>query len=180
MSPKWLAPCSITANSVSGSILKSVSGTPTSLLKLPEVAMVLPFSERISVVSSFTVVLPQEPVRETILALDCWRTSCPHRPKSRRVSSHMTTGTLSLIPRSRLTPTAAAPFFTALSIKSCASKRSPLRAINKAPSHLRESVATLVTVASLPISLAPAAAASSDSLKSITFNSTKFCGYFSV
>ena len=65
MSPKWLAPCSITANSVSGSILKSVSGTPTSLLKLPEVAMVLPFSERISVVSSFTVVLPQEPVRET-------------------------------------------------------------------------------------------------------------------
>ncbi|MNF90173.1 hypothetical protein D3C84_727280 [compost metagenome] len=64
-----------------------MSGTPTSLLKLPAVASTSPSQRRMAVAISFTVVLPQLPVMASTFGLMRSRTSLPRRPSPLRVSA---------------------------------------------------------------------------------------------
>ena len=81
ISPKSLMPSSTTAASVEASRRKSVSGTPSSLLRLPSVRRVLKRSERTAAHISFVVVLPELPTMPT--------TGPVKRPRISRASSAM-------------------------------------------------------------------------------------------
>ena len=62
MSPRWRAPISNIQNLVLASHCKRVIGVPSSLLKLPCGATVLPTDSKICCNKSLVVVLPCEPV----------------------------------------------------------------------------------------------------------------------
>jgi len=65
ISPIRFIPASTTAASHSGEIVRIVMGRPMRLLRLPFVANVLYFRDRIDAIISLTVVLPEEPVTAT-------------------------------------------------------------------------------------------------------------------
>ncbi|MNC12423.1 hypothetical protein D3C75_601430 [compost metagenome] len=116
ISPWWLAPSSITANSYSGVRRNSVIGTPISLLRLPAVYSVLPHWRKIAAVISLTEVLPEEPVSATIRVGTCWRTHAANSPNAWCVSATTSCGTFTS--SLRLTNNAPAPPFTASCAKS--------------------------------------------------------------
>ena len=67
ISPKSLIPISRTATSSSSVSLKTVSGSPISLLKLPSVFNTLYFSDKTELIVSLVLVLPTLPVIPTTL-----------------------------------------------------------------------------------------------------------------
>ena len=73
ISPKSLIPISSTAISCSCLSLKTVRGSPSSLLKFPWVFKVLYFRERTAAIISFVLVFPTLPVIPTTGMLSCSR-----------------------------------------------------------------------------------------------------------
>ncbi|MCY1237529.1 hypothetical protein D9M72_502310 [compost metagenome] len=137
-------PSSSTASLCVARRRSTVSGRPMSLFRLPPVARRCSSptaAAKIAAIISLTVVLPLLPVTATAGSVNWRRQPAPSSPSARRVSGATMAGTPAST--SRLTSTAAAPRATTSAMKSCASKRSPLRATNRSPgSTLRLSVCT--------------------------------------
>ncbi len=139
VSPGWFMPSSTTAARWCVRRRNSVSGTPTSLLRLPSVARrsSSPYAAaRIAAIISFVVVLPLLPTTTTSGMRCRARQPCARSPSAMRVSSTSTDGTTAE-PRPRSTSTAAAPRAATSPRYAWPLKRSPASATKSAPASMR-------------------------------------------
>src|SRR2546422_1080876 len=147
ISPGTLAPASTTSASASSGASRSVSGTPTRLLRLAEVACTRHFVPSAARIISFVLVFPLDPVIAMTGLCDgsSRRRARASIPSASSVSGTSKNGSPSTGGVPRRTTAAAAPRPFASGRKSCASNRSPLSATNSAPGvRCRVSVLTPV------------------------------------
>ena len=132
ISPKLLMPSSTTAASVSGPMRKSVSGTPSSLLKFFSVLSVRNFRPRTRAIISLAVVLPELPVTPTTGTF-----TAPRQAEASSAIAFATSGTVMTGPATPSGTLCArqqgAPASSAAPMKSWPSTRAPGRAQNIRP-----------------------------------------------
>ena len=164
ISPGWLVPSSTTAARCSAPSRRSVSGRPHWLLNDEAGLSTSPRVASTAAVSSFTVVLPIEPVMATTGTLKRERCQAARRPSERVVSSTRTSGTWEGgSSGSVCTTTHAAPRTAASARKAWPSSRWPTIAKNASPTwSVRESIDTpAMGTARSPLTSAPSVARTS-------------------
>src|SRR5690242_17686969 len=134
ISPGTLAPASTTSASASSGAPRIVSGTPTRLLRFPVVACTRYEVASTARIISLVLVFPLDPVIATtgLPGASRRRRARARAPSAASVSGTWKKGSPSTGGVPRRTTAAAAPWACACARKSCASKRSPLRATNRA------------------------------------------------
>src|SRR5438445_646291 len=164
ISPGTLAPASTTSACASPGASSSVSGTPTRLLRLADVACTRHFVASAARIISFVLVFPLDPVIAMTGLCDGSsrrraRASIPSASSVSGTSKNGSPSTDGVPPR---TTAAAAPRAFALARKPCASNRSPVSATNRAPG-VRWRVSVLTPVKRMPRGPAAPSAALTDS-----------------